>query len=299
MDFVFTFLRPGSPRPRYLYSFCLVLTSLFLLHSGTVPNQDLFTFQRSYLLTPCGGIESSLVSVGGQTEIFSQWIVSGSSFGHDSTLLYRAVYRQWNYKLTRKKMRAGGIVQFDRSIKQTNIMMTEQCVCVCVLYVVYTPHICAYLGDCGGWRLISGCLPLLLSTLFFQTGLSLNLEFTSAARLAAQWAPGIFLFLPPKCWVLGIWTQVLMLPANTLPTGQPLVPFLKSHPSLSLAAQAKEPRSTCLHLLGADFADSLPHSAFRQVLDVKLRSSYLCDKHFINWAFLISSSVFIDFFLMT
>lgn len=44
--------------------------------------------------------------------------------------------------------------------------------------------------------------------------------------------------------------------------------------------------------------NSPPRPAFRQAQEVKPRSSYLHGKHFINQAFLISSSVLVDFFFL-
>lgn len=171
--------------------------------------------------------------------------------------------------------------------------------------------------EAGGWHqdVLLYCSP----PVFFFWDISLDLKFTISARLAGQWAPGILPIPAPQ--VLGY--------RNTLPClafyvgvgdlnlgphapnqkhftpGYPLMSFLKSYPSrflrqhLSLAAKPCRLRS-----LGPSvsiFSVLASQTSYHiQLLDSywKSRSSYLHGKLFISWAFLISSSVLIDFFLM-
>lgn len=70
---------------------------------------------------------------------------------------------------------------------------THICMCnSCTLVYRCESHLC---GDVDAVR----CLPMLLSTMFFETE-SLNWNFLISARLSSQWFPRILLVFPPQCW---------------------------------------------------------------------------------------------------
>lgn len=109
------------------------------------------------------------------------------------------------------------------------------CVHVCVRACVCVRHICIWaclliFHACGGQRLMTGVFLCCFLVLFvLSQKLSLNLELTVSATLAVQWTaelacvhpyPALGLQLcapcPASLWVLGIWTQGLVLTQQAL-----------------------------------------------------------------------------------
>lgn len=92
-------------------------------------------------------------------------------------------------------------------------------------------HVCVL--ACGGQRLISGIF-LALKLVLLRQSLT-ELRACSLVRLTSQWVPEVLLSLSStpapgskshasvvgflKIWVIGIWTQVLLLPSQALYQG--------------------------------------------------------------------------------
>lgn len=126
---------------------------------------------------------------------------------------------------------------------QLSVKITAKNMFILSLWFFKNKLCCAYV--CGGQKLMS-CGFFFLSPLFWDS-LSLNLQLEVSVKLAAQWAPRIYLSLPPQCldyrWELrclgfyvgvGNGTQISMLAHSKLFPDSPNSQFLKIFAILNL-----------------------------------------------------------------